>query len=239
MRRIATMAAAMVLMCAGAARADEALCRDPAGGCGKALSGECLDKLGAGAIAADAGGGSCEDAFAAYRGCLSKVAQECDRGVALAFPEPSAFGGQDPRFLLTAQGLGAVTRDKIVSLRDLRAYYPELALSIETFNAEGDVYSRISAALKDKPFFEMELVGGKFRDIVVFSPKVTDQNGASVGLALADLPVNAPAACFGMAEGSTFVACPAASDERIQYLFKTEGPGALTTGSPVAAIRLW
>lgn len=225
---------------ASAATAHRVQCNDPAGACGGDLEVGCLQRLGAGVLVAESGAVACASQFDAYRQCLSQLADGCGRPEALPFPDVQELEGQDPRFFLSQQGLGAITRDKIISLRDLRAYYPELDLSIDTFEAEGDVYSNITASKEGAPFFEIELSGGRFRDIVVFSPVVTDENGGSVGLSFADLPIRFPDDCFPGAEGSPYAFCVSQASPQLQYLFDVEilGQASVDAGDAVQAIRV-
>ena len=68
-----------------------------------------------------------------------------------------ASAQSDRRFLLSAEGLGGVTRDALVRIDALRAAYPEFRIATELFQAEGDTYSRIVAFEGDARAFEIQL----------------------------------------------------------------------------------
>lgn len=71
----------------GAAQPQAAgLCADPAAFCGAMIAPECLQRIGAGAVA---NGSACEGQFQAYRGCLASAVGACD-APAEGPPQPTA-----------------------------------------------------------------------------------------------------------------------------------------------------
>lgn len=73
---LAAVLAVTFLAAPGAAQSQAAgLCADPAAFCGAMIAPECLQRIGAGAVA---NGAACEGQFQAYRGCLASAVGACD-----------------------------------------------------------------------------------------------------------------------------------------------------------------
>lgn len=88
---ILALFAGLALSAMGPASAQETVCDDPAEICGRLVAGSCLQKRGAGVVAAAEAPSDCEAQFSRYVDCLAEAA-ECDRADA-----PDARGSRPVR----------------------------------------------------------------------------------------------------------------------------------------------
>lgn len=142
------------------------------------------------------------------------------------------------RFTVTARGLGPATDGAVLSVEAVQAAYPEFAVETEEFFAEGVRYEHIVAREGRAIVFTIEPDKGGFRDITVYSSRITDATGETIGSAYSALPIQSRRLCVLMADGSPYVACPSESDARLQYLFDS-APNLPSPEDPLRAIRVW
>lgn len=104
--------------------AQSSICADPTTFCQKQLSPGCLERIGAGSIAADASLG-CDAELDAYRDCLGLVASQCD---AAADPTTGTRGAGDAATMTAIWGEVKDSGD-VAALRSFAETYPGTPLA--------------------------------------------------------------------------------------------------------------
>lgn len=126
---IGAAALGLAVLCATTVQAQaakSALCADPQGFCGLQLSASCLQRLGAGALAAD--DPECGDRLALYRDCLSLVAGQCGGEQAAAAGAQSGAAASDTASMM-AVWAEIKDADSAPALEAFAAAYPGTPLA--------------------------------------------------------------------------------------------------------------
>lgn len=119
----------------------QAACQDPQAQCGGLLSNQCVQRLGAGSISADAPA-DCESELSAYRECLTQIAETCT-----VVQQDESGGATDAE------------RYSFEELASLGGLIAEPDTLVEYYN-NAVVYSRRGDALSARKMYEQAIAAG-------------------------------------------------------------------------------
>lgn len=121
--------------------------------------------------------------------------------------------------------------------------FPDYAVKMETYFAEGDEYVKMVVMDADQKIAEFTENGeGGFWDAYVFSALIADENGIHVGMLASELPQEILLDCFAAAEANADkLICSIKASGNIQYWIDGNDMASnapkITAGSKIYAIR--